>query len=289
MTSSSPVANAPVATLSPATPEYSPYNAKNIPLRTDDIHAIFRSCGLTRYSVRDPAVFQKAMIHSTYVRRAEYTTLTGSPAVLAPCPPGVLDLQSESYEQLEFLGDSMLGSVVANYLFERFPDSTPGFLTNTRKLIVRNRTLGILARDNLRLDRFFVISRHVEEMRVDHGRQNIEKLGDVLEAFIAALWLDSGRDFQIVYDFVVGMIETHLDIPTLLREDDNYKDRMQKHCQQVHHYTPVYRMLNTDERGEFVMAVCSPTGDILGTGSATTKKQAEQLACRNVLTQWGVI
>lgn len=270
--------------------EYSPYNPKNVPLCAEDILSILRTCGIAKYSVKDLTVFQKAMIHSTYVRRAEYTTLTGQPATLAPCPPGVLDLQKESYEQLEFLGDSMLGAVVANYLHLRFPNESPGFLTNTRKLIVRNRTLGFLARDNLKLDKFFVISKHVEEMKPEHGRQNIEKLGDVLEAFIAALWLDSGKDYPTVYKFIVNMIETYLDIPTLLREDDNFKDRMQKYCQQNFHYTPVYKMVSSDEKkGEFVMAVCTPSGEVLGKGVSSTKKTAEQNACKEALQKWSVI
>lgn len=274
----------------PSPMEYSPYNPKNVPLCAEDITSILRTCGIKKYNIKNVSTFQKAMIHSTYVRRSEYTTLTGQPATLAPCPVGVMDLQTDSYEQLEFLGDSMLGAVVANYLHARFPDENPGFLTNTRKLIVRNRTLGILARDHLNLSKFFVISKHVEEMKPEHGRQNIEKLGDVLEAFIAALWLDSNKDYSIIYSFIVNMIETYLDIPTLLREDDNYKDRMQKQCQQIHHYTPVYKMISSDEKkGEFVMAVCSPSGEILGTGTSSTKKQAEQNACKLALQKWGVI
>lgn len=270
--------------------EYSPYNSKNSPLCAEDILTILRTCGVETYTVRDVTLFQRAMVHSTYVRRSEYTTLTGQPATLAVCPVGVMDLQSESYEQLEFLGDSMLGAVVANYLHLRFPNEAPGFLTNTRKLIVRNRTLGLLARDNLNLAKFFVISKHVEEMKPEHGRQNIEKLGDVLEAFIAALWLDSNKDYSVVYKFIVNMIERYLDIPTLLREDDNYKDRMQKYCQQTFHYTPIYKMVSSDEKkGEFVMGVCSPSGEVLGTGSASTKKQAEQNACRLALQKWCVI
>jgi dsRNA-specific ribonuclease len=115
-----------------------------------------------------------------------------------------------------------------------------------------------------------------------HGRQNIEKLGDVLEAFIAALWIDSGMNFQMVNDFVINMIETHLDIPLMLREDDNYKDRMQKYCQQKMGFTPIYKMMSDGAEG-FTMAVCKPDGEILGTGNSTTKKQAEQNACRHAL------
>jgi ribonuclease-3 len=267
--------------------EYSPYNPKNVPFTARDIQALLRSHGLPTYTIQSPLLFQKAMVHSTYVRRAEYTTLTGSPATLAPCPPGVLDLCDDSYEQLEFVGDSMLGSVVANYLHERFPEGNPGFLTNTRKLLVRNRTLGLLAKNNLKLDTFFVISKHVEEMKPEHGRQNLEKLGDVLEAFIAALWFDSGKDYNTVYTFITTVIETYLDIPTLLREDDNYKDRMQKHCQQAFHYTPIYTMINS-LNGEFTMAVCTPSGEVLGTGVSTTKKTAEQNACKAALHTWGL-
>ena len=259
--------------------EYFPYNSKNIPLNAEDVNRILCIPG---YKVKNVAIFQKAMIHSTYVRRTEYTTLTGEPSVLGPCPPGVMDLQDESYEQLEFRGDSILGAVVANYLCERFPGEAPGFLTNTRKLIVRNKTLGVLARDKLGLDKFFVVSKHVEEMVPAHGRQNIEKLGDVLEAFIAALWIDSGMDFQMVNDFIINMIETHLDIPMMLREDDNYKDRMQKYCQQKMGFTPIYKMIQDGAAG-FTMAVCKPEGEILGTGNCTTKKQAEQNACKNAL------
>ena len=260
--------------------EYLPYNSKNVTLTAKNVQDILQ---LTDYTVRNVAVFQKAMVHSTYVKRTEYTTLTGEPAVLGKCPAGVMDLQIESYEQLEFRGDSLLGAVVANYLCERFPDAAPGFLTNVRKLIVRNKTLGTLARDKLGLDKFFVISKHVEEMRPEHGRQNIEKLGDVLEAFIAALWIDSGYEFTVVNKFVVSLIEIHLDIPLLLREDDNYKDRMQKLCQQTKQFTPIYKMVSSGDDGGFTMAVCKPSGEIIATGSASTKKQAEQNACREAL------
>jgi ribonuclease-3 len=270
--------------------EYSPYNVKNIPVCSEDIRSILRTCGIQNYKVKDIQTFQKPFVHTTYVRRSTYTTLTGEPATLAPCPAGVMDLQQESYETFEFLGDSLLGCCVADYLHERYPDANPGFLTNTRKLLVRNRTLGMLARDHLKLDKFFVISKHVEEMKSEHGRQNLEKLGDVLEAFIASLWLDSGKSFPLVYDFVVNMIETYLDIPTLLREDDNYKDRMQKYCQQQFHYTPIYTLISYDEKkGEFIMGVCNTEGEVLGKGTATTKKQAEQYACKQALQTWNVL
>jgi ribonuclease-3 len=267
---------------------YFPYNDKNIPLTVPHIEGILYSHGLPGYKVTDTSIFQKAMVHSTYVRRTEYKSLTGEVVLLAKCPPDCMDLQPETYEQLEFRGDSLLGAVVANYLCERFPNVNPGFLTNTRKLIVRNKTIGMLARDKLGLDKFFIISKHVEEMRPEHGRQNIEKLGDVFEAFIAALWIDSGFKFSVVNDFIVAVIETHLDIPLLLREDDNYKDKMQKYCQHTFQFAPTYKLMN-EEDGRFTMAVCKPDGETICTGTASTKKQAEQNACKIALQQYGVL
>jgi ribonuclease-3 len=261
--------------------EYSPYNSKNVPITVPDVERILHNHGLEGYKLKQLTPFQTAMVHTSYVRRSEYTTLTGDPAVLAACPVGVMDLFPESYEQLEFRGDSILGASVATYLCDRYYDESPGFLTVARKVIVRNRTLGRVARI-LGLDKFFVISRNVEEMKADHGRQNPEKLGDVLEAFLAALWIDCGYDFKVFHTFVTTLIETHLDIPTLLREDDNYKDRFQKHCQQVFHYTPTYTMVDS-KNGIFTMAVCDAQGHMIGQGSATTKKQAEQYACKQAL------
>jgi ribonuclease-3 len=267
--------------------EYSPYNPKNVPVTVQDIEHILHEHGLAGYTIKNLALFQKAMVHTSYVRRSEYTTLTGEIASLAPCPTGVMDLQTESYEQLEFRGDSILGASVASYLCDRYYDESPGFLTNARKLIVRNKTLGRVAKI-LGLDKFFVISKHVEDMKSEFGRQNPEKLGDVLEAFLAALWVDSCYDFKSFHSFVVTLIETHLDIPTLLREDDNYKDRMQKHCQQVFKYTPIYNMLKNED-GYFTMAVCDTNNTILGIGKATTKKQAEQYACKAALEKLKVV
>ena len=95
---------------------YCPYNIANRVFREQDIHKILHKHGLPHYQVSNPRVFQTAMVHTTYVRRSEYTSPDGQTAQLAPCPPGVMPLQDESYECLEFEGDSVLGVCVATYL-----------------------------------------------------------------------------------------------------------------------------------------------------------------------------
>jgi ribonuclease-3 len=138
--------------------------------------------------------------------------------------------------------------------------------------------LGDLTR-KIKLNEFYIISKHNEE--ACNGRYNVKKLGDILEAFIGALWIDSNYNFQVVYPFVVSLIETYIDIPGILRNDTNYKDQLQKYCQTKFHYTPTYVMLSSN--GEYTMAAVDGKGKQLGTGTGTTKKQGEQFAAQDAL------
>lgn len=266
---------------------YSPYNSINRPFRKEDIDKIIHSHGLPNYIIKDPVRFQRPMVHSSYVRRKDgYTTPSGQPAILAPCPEGVMDLQEENYEGDEFLGDSMLGAAVSNYIWQRFPGSEPGFMTDLRKKIVNNKTLGMICQ-KIGLDKFYVISKHVEEKCT--GRTNLEKLGDVMEAFLAAFWEDCSCDFSVFQLFVRNIIEKNLKVTKLIMQNENYKDLLQKHCQKVFKYTPAYKHVATNG-SIFVMAVINPVNNLeLARGSATTKQQAEQNACKEALSHMCVL
>jgi len=242
-----------------------------------DIHAILRKHNC-EHSITSVKLFQNAMIHSSYVKRTEYTTPLGEPAKLADRPTDCLELFPESYERLEHLGDSILGAAVATYLSIRFPVQQEGFLTNLRKEIVCNNMLGILT-TKIKLNDFYVISKHNED--ACNGRYNVKKLGDILEAFIGALWIDSEYNFQTVYSFVISLVETYIDIPSILQNDTNFKDQLQKFCQTKFHYTPTYVMLSSNNG--YMMAAIDCKGKQLGTGIGTTKKQGEQLAAQNSL------
>jgi len=240
---------------------------------------------LPHYSVGNQKVFQTAMVHTTYVRRAEYTTPDGRPAQLAPCPSGVMPLQDESYECLEFEGDSVLGVCVATYLRKKYPTKKQGFLTDARKELVNNDRIGQLSQI-IGLDKFYVISRHNDESATISGRSNIKKLGDIFEAFIGALWTDCGNRFHIVYAFVISVMEAYLDIEEIVNTVTNYKDVFQKFCQKTLKCTPVYELIYNDTKNnEIKVAVCDDKGTVLATGIASTRKKAEQLACKCVLTK----
>ena len=261
---------------------YNPYNPKNRLLNQKIIQNVLASHGCQNVTVRNVNLFQTAMVHSSYVKRSEYTTPTGESTELHPRPPNCLDLFDESYERLEHLGDSILGACVSTYLMDRFPSENEGFLTDLKKEIVCNETLGQLSQ-KIGLDAYYIISRHNED--ICSGRLNIKKLGDILEAFIGALWIDTDHNFQHMYSFVVSLIETYINIPKLLLNNRNFKEQFQKLYQSIFHATPTYTMLSF-ENGIYKMAVKDMNGEIVGKGDASTKKQAEQFAAREAITHY---
>jgi ribonuclease-3 len=262
-------------------PIYNPFNSRNRMFTQKDIHTILQK-QKCNHSVNDVSIFQNAMIHSSYVRRSEYTTPSGEFAKLADKPDDCLDLFPESYERLEHLGDSILGAAVATYLSIRFPTQQEGFLTNIRKEIVCNAMLGLLTQ-KIGLNEFYVISKHNEDSC--NGRVNSKKLGDILEAFIGALWIDSGYNFQVIYPFVCSLIESYIDIPKILLNDTNYKDQLQKFCQTTFHYTPCYVMLSSTGN-TYTMAATDVQGNHIGIGTGNTKKQGEQFAAQCALKKF---
>ena len=262
---------------------YYPYNPANRPFTLKDIHAILHRHGLPHYTAQNVRVFQTAMVHTTYVRRSEYTTPDGRVAQLAPCPNGVMPLQDESYECLEFEGDSVLGVCVATYLRKKYPEKKQGFLTDARKVLVNNECIGELSK-HLGLDKFYIISRHNEESPAIAGRANTKKLGDIFEAFLGALWTDCGNRFQVVYTFVIAVMETYLDIQDVIHETTNYKDLFQKYCQRELKCTPTYDMISNDpKKNEIRVAVCDGDGKHIAYGYGSTRKKAEQMAAKDAL------
>jgi ribonuclease-3 len=219
------------------------------------------------------------MVHSSYVKKTEYTSPTGETAQLAEKPRECLGLFDESYERLEHLGDSVLGACVSTYLMKRFPEENEGFMTDLKKEIVCNEMLGSLSQ-KIGLDKFYIISRHNED--VCAGRANFKKLGDILEAFLGALWTESGNDFKILYSFVICLVETYVDIPRILMNNRNFKEQLQKLYQAKFHHTPGYAVISSSTN-LYTMAAVDEKGNHLGIGTAPTKKQAEQLAAKEAI------
>jgi len=263
---------------------YNPFNSKNRLIASKDVQAILQkhNCSFVPSSIE---LYQKAMVHSSYVKRKEYTSPTGEIIELANRPPNCLELFDESYERLEHLGDTILGASVSTYLMRRFPTEQEGFMTDLKKEIVCNETLGTLSL-KIGLDRFYIISRHNED--ACNGRANPKKLGDILEAFIGALWTDCGNDFRTVYKFVISLVEQYIDIPKILLNNRNFKEQFQRFCQSNFHCTPTYAILSSTD-GIYTMAAVDPKGRRMGTGTSNIKKQAEQLAAKDALSKLSLL
>jgi ribonuclease-3 len=258
---------------------YNPFNSKNRLFTKKDISLILEKHNCN-FEIKSVELFQMAMVHSSYVKRSEYTSPTGEIASLAPKPSDCLGLFEHSYERLEHLGDSILGACVSTYIMKRFPTENEGFMTDLKKEIVCNEMLGFLS-EKIGLDKFYIISRHNED--ICDGRSNSKKLGDILEAFIGALWLQS-NNFPSVYSFVICLVETYIDIPRILMNNRNFKEQLQKVYQSKYHTTPTYTVLS-GSLNSYTVAVLGSDGKQMGTGTAPTKKQAEQLAAKDAISK----
>jgi ribonuclease-3 len=206
--------------------------------------------------------------------------------VMAERPSNCLPLQEADNEELEFIGDSLLGCIVALYLRERYAGQGEGFFTRLRTRIVNNKMLGQLAL-KIGFSPYLIISRHVED--VCDGRRNLRILGSMLEAWIGALYLHeggNGKGFVAIQTFLIKLLETHVDFASLIAEDTNFKDQLLRWFQAQFHQPPRYK--EVDVQGPphdriFTMGVLDLSGNIIASSTARNKKVAEQEASRLAL------
>jgi ribonuclease III len=144
-------------------------------------------------------------------------------------------------ERLEFLGDAVLGAVVAEHLFKLFPYKDEGFLTQLRSKIVNRQTLQHLA-VKLGIDKHLVIGLKESE------KSKSSVYGDAFEALIGAVYLDKG--FVTCKNFILKrIIKVHIDITELVHTDTDFKSQLQIYCQK-HKLNLEYRLLNEVQRGK---------------------------------------
>ena len=183
-----------------------------------------------------------------------------------------------SNERLEFLGDSVLGLVIADYLFSLHVNVMEGELTKMRSWLVNKNTLAIFAR-HLELDKYLLMSFSAAKA-LEKGSDNI--LADALEAVIGAIYLDSGINHarKFIINTILPIITTQ---NTMV--DKNYKSILLEAVQSLGKPAPRYSVIDEtgpDHDKEFVVGVI--VGDEqMGTGKGKSKKQAEQIAAENAL------
>ena len=204
-------------------------------------------------------------------------------------------------ERLEFLGDSVLGFVVARYIYERFETENEGFLTRIKTKLVNGEALSYFSRE-LGFGEYILMSRFVEDKC--GGRKSVKILEDVFESFIGALYLDfneteienydfcSGIGFHVCEKFLINLIESKVDFSDLIKNDYNYKDQLLRYFQREYHEYPKYKVVSNEQlEGEklFIVAVVNLEDQVISEGHGSSKKKAEQHASKLSLIKLGVI
>ncbi len=184
-------------------------------------------------------------------------------------------------ERLEFLGDSILGFITAEYLYHRFPEMNEGDLTSLRAALVRGQTLAEYARE-LDLGPHLLISRG--EVAAG-GRDRTALLAATFEAIIGALYLDRG--LEAAHSLIMRVMDPKTQSIVQERLDRNAKSLLQELSQGRLKVTPIYRTVSAsgpDHAREFTVQVL--LGDrVFGIGQGRNKQTAEQAAAQAAIAE----
>lgn len=215
----------------------------------------------------NPALLERAFIHRSYLNE-------------------LLDDNAElvDNERLEFLGDTVLGFVVSEWLYRLFPQQQEGDLTNLRSALVRRETLARLAQE-LRLGEYLRLGHGEEE---SGGRTRPATLCAVFEALIGAIYLDLGLEDvkRVIYNRLERDVkrlqaETHTKDP---------KSRLQEHVQASESMTPRYKVAETTgpDHAKYFIMVVQVNGKPRGVGQGRSKQEAAQQAAAMALHRAGL-
>ncbi len=207
------------------------------------------------YHFQNLSLLQNALTHSSYANERWHNSLL-------------------SNERLEFLGDSVLGMLVAEYLFRTFPNRPEGELTRMRADMVCEKTLAAAA-VRIGLGEHLLLG-HGEEQGGGRSRDSI--LADAVESVIAACFLDGGIEaaLHFVQKFIL------VEVPVTKLHNADYKTQLQELVQQKKNQVLSYALVGQsgpDHDKQFDVKV-SLNGKPVGAGSGSSKKRAEQMAAR---------
>jgi ribonuclease-3 len=188
---------------------------------------------------------------------------------------------TDSNERLEFLGDAILGAIVAEYLFKKYPYQPEGFLTELRSRIVRRETMNNVA---LRMG----LNKLVQYNQNDRGLSRSHIFGNALEALIGAVYLDQG--FTKTRKFILNqIIRIYIDLDTMESTDTNYKNQLLSWAQRNGKQLVFETISETSEgtRKLFTVGIVLD-GEIMATGTGYNKKDAGQVAAKSAISILGV-
>lgn len=276
-------------------------NENNKPITKKFIETILKKYGID-HKIKNLEQFQIAMTHTSYLQR-DFRNDRLAKLVrekdLVPIPESeknkAMPLKNVSYERLEFLGDSVIHLVLADYLHDRYPEEQEGFMTRLRTKIESGTTLAHLSKV-IGLHEYVIIARNIEQIG---GREkNAHILEDAFEAFIGILY--QSADFNTCKKFLVGLIENEVDMSSLIHIETNYKDTLLQWYHKWKWADPEYGSrgsIEKDNKKIFKMYVKGYVNNhrgekewvIIGEGEGTSKKKGEQEAAKSALVKLGIL
>ena len=209
------------------------------------------------YNFRDKSLLQNALTHSSYANEHRREG-------------------ASSNERLEFLGDAILGMVVAEYLYQTHPDKPEGVLTKLRAELVCEKSLAEVA-NRLRLGEVLLLG-HGESH--GGGSHRPSMLADAVEAVLAATYLDGGM--EVPRDIITRLI---LQKEPTISGNEDHKTRFQELVQRTPDQSIAYTLTGEtgpDHDKRFTVEVCL-NGEVVGTGEGSSKKRAEQAAAKSAI------
>jgi dsRNA-specific ribonuclease len=194
-----------------------------------------------RLSIHNLHFYQTAFVHKSVYKKNMAPPDSKEPLVFL-----------QTYESLEFMGDSWLNTIVTDYLYHRFPGQKEGFLTKIRAKIIRENGL-IKFSEQLNFHTYAIIPMKMEKTV---GRKGAKYSEDIFEAFCGAIIEDLG--VTILQLFVKHLLERNVDFNDLILFDDDYKSMLLNLYQRHHWPHPTYTMIKEEGKGhekQFIMGV----------------------------------
>ena len=189
------------------------------------------------------------------------------------------EFAGQNNERLEYLGDAILGSIVAEYLFKKYPNANEGFLTKMRSKIVKRKSLNMIG-EKMGLDMLL--------SQMNNTRLSKSMLGNAVEALVGAVYLERGATRTKRY-VIRKILRQYVDVHMLESYDDNYKSQLLEWCQkngQSISYKLIARY-KYEKRDRFKVAVLVD-GKKVATADDFNKKSAEQMASEKAMQSLGI-
>ncbi len=182
--------------------------------------------------------------------------------------------EKDTYERLEFLGDAVLGSITANFLFKKYPFKDEGFLTEIRSRIVNRESLNQIGR-KIGLDK--LLSFNGRSTNFSHK----SIYGDALEAMVGAIYLDKGYD-ECQHFVMKRILYPHFNLEELILNTRNFKSLLLEWCQKQNHKL-IYKIVHEtgDKFHKEFIAEVFVNDEPVGKGKGFSKKKAEQAAAED--------